>query len=142
MTLGLRPLPTEGGLWTQSWRDDHCSAIYYLLAAPEISVFHQLDRVEIYGYHAGAPMRLTLLYSDGRMERPVLGTDLAGGQRPQVVVPAGVWQAGETLGQWSLVGTTVVPPYTDDCIRFGSAEELLAQFPEHAETVNRLCWQL
>lgn len=31
--LRLAPLPIEGGLFTQSWRDPACSAIYYLLAA-------------------------------------------------------------------------------------------------------------
>jgi len=137
--LGLHPLPVEGGMWAQAWRDEHCSAIYYLLAPPEISVMHVLDRVEIFFYHGGAPMRLTLLHPDGRMQRPVLGTDLAAGQRPQVIVPPGVWQAGESLGDWSLVSTAVSPPYVDECVRFGSAKALSARFPEHATVVGPLC---
>ncbi len=119
--LGLRPLPVEGGRWAQTWRDEQCTAIYYLLAAPEFSALHRLAHLEIYAYHAGAPLRMLLLYPDGQVRRPVLGTDLAAGQRPQVVVPAGVWQASEPLGAWTLVGTVVVPPYTDDVVEFGSA---------------------
>jgi predicted cupin superfamily sugar epimerase len=137
--LGLRPLPVEGGRWAQTWRDEHCTAIYYLLAAPEFSALHRLAHLEIYAYHAGAPLRMLLLYPDGQVRRPVLGTDLAAGQRPQVVVPAGVWQASEPLGAWSLVGTVVVPPYTDDVVEFGSADQLAAEYPDHAEAIRALC---
>jgi predicted cupin superfamily sugar epimerase len=137
--LGLRPLPVEGGRWAQTWRDEHCTAIYYLLAAPEFSALHRLAHLEIYAYHAGAPLRMLLLYPDGQVRRPVLGTDLAAGQRPQVVVPAGVWQASEPLGAWSLVGTVVVPPYTDDVVEFGSADQLAAEYPDHDEAIRALC---
>jgi hypothetical protein len=137
--LGLRPLPVEGGRWAQTWRDDSCTAIYYLLAAPAFSALHRLAHLEIYAYHAGAPTRMLLLYPDGRVRRPVLGTDLAAGQRPQVVVPAGVWQASETLGAWSLVGTVVVPPYTDDIVEFGAPDALAADYPEYAKVIRLLC---
>ncbi|GAB3157598.1 hypothetical protein GCM10027258_66790 [Amycolatopsis stemonae] len=75
---------------------------------------------------------MLLLHPDGSVERPVLGTDVAAGQRPQVVVPAGTWQATVTRGAWSLLGTVVVPPYTDDCIEFAPASELAARYPEAA----------
>jgi uncharacterized protein len=137
--LGLVPLPVEGGRWAQSWRDAEFSAIYYLLAAPEFSALHRLAHTEIYAYHAGAPVRMSLLWPDGSVRRPVLGLDLAAGQRPQVVVPAGVWQASESLGEWSLVGTVVVPPYTDDVVEFGLAADLVTRFPRHANVIRRLC---
>jgi len=44
-------------------------------------------------------------------QRHVLGTDLAAGQRPQLLVPAGDWQAAESLGGWTLVGCTVSPGF-------------------------------
>ena len=40
-----------------------------------------------------------------------LGNDLAAGERPQAIVPAGHWQAAETLGDWTLVGCTVAPGF-------------------------------
>jgi predicted cupin superfamily sugar epimerase len=137
--LGLRPLPVEGGWFGESWRDERCSAIYYLLAAPEFSALHRLAHLEIYAHHAGAATRMLLLYPDGRVSRPVLGSDLAAGQRPQIVVPAGVWQASQTLGAWSLVGTVVVPPYTDDIVEFGRADELVADYSDHAALIRPLC---
>ncbi|HEX2133166.1 MAG TPA: cupin domain-containing protein [Actinophytocola sp.] len=126
--LGLEPLPIEGGLFTQSWRDGTCSAIYYLLAAPEFSAVHRLDRVEIFAYHAGAPARMVLA-GNGTVTEHVLGPDLAAGQRPQVTVPPGVWQAAETLGEWTLMGTVVVPPYTDGCVEFATGDELAVEYP-------------
>ncbi|WP_414940396.1 cupin domain-containing protein [Amycolatopsis sp. cmx-11-51] len=131
--LGLQPLPVEGGRWAQSWRDETASAIYYLLEPPETSAPHRLDRLEIYAHHTGAPVRMLLLFPDGRISRPVLGLDVAAGQRPQVVVPAGVWQASTSTGEWSLLGTVVVPPYTDDCVEFRSAAALAAEWPGAAE---------
>ena len=40
-----------------------------------------------------------------------LGPDLAAGERPQAIVPAGAWQAAESLGDWTLVGCTVAPGF-------------------------------
>ncbi|GDY32974.1 cupin domain-containing protein [Gandjariella thermophila] len=137
--LGLAPLPTEGGRWAQTWRDAHGSAIYYLLVAPEFSALHRLAHPEVFAYHAGAPARMLLAHADGSVSRPVLGPDLVAGQRPQVAVPAGTWQATETLGAWSLLGTFMAPPYTDDAVEFGRAGELASRYPDHAGDIRRLC---
>jgi predicted cupin superfamily sugar epimerase len=136
--LELGELDVEGGLFSQSWRDERCSAIYYLLVAPDFSALHRLEHLEIYHYHAGAPARFFLM-RDGRVREPVLGPDLAAGQRPQLAVPAGVWQASRPLGEWSLMGTVVVPPYTDDCVEFADARRLGAAYPEHAARIGELC---
>lgn len=137
--LGLRPLPVEGGLWAQSWRDEHCSAIYYLLVAPDFSALHRLAHPEIFVFHAGSPARMLLLRPDGGVDQPVLGNDLAAGQRPQLVVRAGTWQGCATLGAWSLLGTVVVPPYTDDIVQFGRAGALVDRYPGHAAEIRALC---
>ena len=140
--LGLMPLPVEGGRWAQSWRDERCSAIYYLLVAPEFSALHRLAHLEIYAYHAGAPLAMLLLHPDGDAERVVLGPDVVAGQRPQIVVPAGVWQASESTGAWSLVGTVVVPPYTDDIVEFATEDELTAlaaRYPDEVDAIRGLC---
>lgn len=136
--LGLEPLPVEGGRWAQSWRDETASSIYYLLVAPETSAPHRLDRLEIYAHHAGAAVRMLLLFPDGRVSRPVLGPDVAAGERPQVVVPAGVWQASFSTGEWSLAGTVVVPPYTDDCVEFRDAATLASAWPEAAADLAQI----
>ncbi|MEV0676187.1 cupin domain-containing protein [Actinosynnema sp. NPDC050436] len=135
--LGLAELPVEGGHWAQSWRSPEASAIYYLLRAPEFSGLHRLSHLEVYAHHAGAPLRMLLLRPDGTVEEPVLGLDLAAGHRPQVVVEAGVWQASAPEGDWSLVGTVVVPPYTDDVVEFARADDLVPRYPEHEDRIRR-----
>lgn len=136
--LGLQPLPVEGGLYKENLqKNPHASAIYYMLVAPDISRLHRLTHLEIFAYHAGAPARILLLHADGRVERPVLGMDLAAGERPQVTVPAGTWQATETLGEWSLLGTFMSPPYSDDSVTFADST-LAGDYPAAAEEIRRL----
>ena len=116
--LGLQRHP-EGGWYVESYRHHDpaggrgaCTAIYFLLAARERSHWHRVDAVELWHWYAGAPLTLGLS-EDGRgVDTVTLGSDLAAGQRPQAVVPAGVWQAAESLGAWTLVGCTVSPAFT------------------------------
>lgn len=137
--LDLRPLPVEGGLYKENLNGHpHASAIYYMLVAPQVSRLHKLEHVEIFSYHAGAPARMLLLHPDGAVERPVLGMNLADGHRPQVVVPAGTWQATETLGEWSLLGTFMAPPYNDDSVAFAEAGPLADAYPAAAGDISRL----
>ena len=136
--LDMQPLPVEGGMLAQTWIDEHSSGIYYLLQRPQTSGLHRLRHVEIFQYHGGAPARMLLLHEDGRISEPVLGLSLAQGQRPQVVVPPRTWQATETLGQWSLLGTYMSPPYNDNEIEFGKAEALIPLYPSASARIRRL----
>lgn len=115
-TLGMQRHP-EGGWYVQTFKDPaeadgraRSTAIYYLLEAGETSHWHRVDAVEVWHFYAGAPLRLSI--SDGTdVVEHVLGTDLATGQRPQVVVPQGAWQAAASLGEFTLVGCTVAPGF-------------------------------
>jgi predicted cupin superfamily sugar epimerase len=115
--LDLRPHP-EGGHYRETFRDPRddadgrslSTAIYFLLVAGERSYWHRIDAVEIWHWHAGAALALQIAGSDGVMTIR-LGADIAAGERPQAVVPAGAWQAAESLGAWTLVGCTVAPGF-------------------------------
>jgi predicted cupin superfamily sugar epimerase len=136
--LGLKPLPGEGGLYRRTYVDAHGSAIYFMLLAPDFSALHMLDTVEIYHWYAGAALRLLLLHPDGGVERQVLGADIAGGAAPQFVVPPGVWQGSSTLGAWTLVGTTMAPPFRWRGLRVGRRTELLTGWPDAADEIRAL----
>jgi predicted cupin superfamily sugar epimerase len=136
--LGLEPLPDEGGLFRRTHIDAHSSAIYYLLIAPDFSALHRLSATETYHWYAGSPLRLLLLGADGRVEEPVLGPDLAAGQRPQIVVPAGTWQGSSPAGEWSLVGTTTAPPFDWAGFELGERAALTARHPEAADRIAAL----
>ena len=84
----------------------------YLLARGERSHWHRVDAVEVWHYYAGGALLLeTAASSHGPIERITLGPGLAAGERPQAVVPSHVWQAAESLGDWTLVGCTVAPGF-------------------------------
>jgi predicted cupin superfamily sugar epimerase len=114
--LDLKPHP-EGGHFRETFRDPRTvegraasTAIYFLLARGERSHWHRVDAVEIWHWHAGAPLALRI--NDGKGTTTIrLGPNLAAGERPQGVVPARAWQAAETLGDWTLVGCTVAPGF-------------------------------
>ena len=108
--LELEPHP-EGGWYKETWREEATTAIYYLLKAGERSNWHRVDATEIWHHYAGAPMGLAMSPDGQEGAHHVLGPDLAAGQRPQAVVPAGVWQAARPRGEWSLVGCTVSPAF-------------------------------
>ena len=115
--LGLDSHP-EGGHFRETFRDQRTdaggrsrsTAIYFLLARGERSHWHRIDAVEIWHYYAGAA--LVLRIADGDGARTVrLGPDLAAGEVPQAIVPAGAWQAAISTGDWTLVGCTVAPGF-------------------------------
>lgn len=116
--LGLQPHP-EGGYFRETFRDAPgadgravSTAIYFLLKRGERSHWHTVDAVEIWHWHAGAPLKLSLAATDaGPVTELILGADLGQGERPQGVVPPHHWQAAETLGDWTLVGCTVAPGF-------------------------------
>jgi uncharacterized protein len=136
--LGLEPLPGEGGLFRRTHIDRHSSAIYFLLIAPDFSAMHRLTATEVYHWYAGSPLRLLLLGGAGDVSEPVLGPDLAAGQRPQIVVPAGVWQGSDSTGEWSLVGTTTAPPFDWAGFELGERAALAAAYPQAADRISAL----
>ncbi|MBS3181816.1 cupin domain-containing protein [Leucobacter manosquensis] len=136
--LSLEPLEHEGGLFRRMHLDDHSSAIYYLLADPDFSALHALASVEVYHWYAGDPMRVLLLHPDGRAEERLLGPDPDAGQLPQLVVPAGVMQGSSSLGAWSLVGTTMSPPFAWNGFALGERDALCARYPDVSDRIVAL----
>jgi len=114
--LGLEPHP-EGGWYRQTFKDAASTAIYFLLEAGQESRWHRVHgSSEVWCFHAGAPLLLTV-----EREGIRLGPDLAAGERPQGVVPAGEWQKARSLGDWTLVSCTVAPGFEFE--NFEMAEE-------------------
>jgi predicted cupin superfamily sugar epimerase len=115
--LGLEPHP-EGGWFKETFRDEaspsgraHGTAIYYLLKAGESSHWHRVDAAEIWHWYAGGPLSLQISANGQSPEPHRLGPNLADGERPQLIVPTGHWQAAEPLGVFTLVGCTVAPGF-------------------------------
>jgi predicted cupin superfamily sugar epimerase len=115
--LDLKPHP-EGGYFRETFRDPRTSegraastAIYFLLAAGEVSRWHRVDATETWHWYAGAPLQLSLAPPSGTLTHIRLGQALAAGERPQAVVPTRHWQSARSLGAWTLIGCTVAPGF-------------------------------
>ncbi len=107
----------EGGWYRQTWSAPGAdrplgTAIWFLLKEDERSHWHRVDADELWLWHSGAPLKLSLAaFEEGPAEDLVLGPDLAAGEVPRRVVPAGWWQAARPCGGWTLVSCVVVPGF-------------------------------
>ncbi|OKP98213.1 cupin domain-containing protein [Paenibacillus sp. P46E] len=127
--LGLQP-HVEGGWYKRLWNAPFeipqdtlgesysgprasASSIYFLLHADEASEWHTVLSSEIWLWHSGSPIVLSLGGSGDKPENVtevVLGLDIAAGQQPQVVIPPGVWQAARPLGEEPVLVSCIVSP--------------------------------
>jgi predicted cupin superfamily sugar epimerase len=117
--FGLKPHP-EGGWYRETFRDTEVdsdgrprsTAIYYMLEAGETSEWHRVtDATEVWHWHAGAPMVITVSPNGHDASAHRLGPNFMDNETPQFVVPAGWWQTATTLGEFTLVGCTVAPGF-------------------------------
>lgn len=114
--LGLKPHP-EGGHYNEVFRSSLtgtgeravCTTIHYLLKRGESSHWHRVDADEVWCFHAGDPLELRLSDGDGVISHTLSGDAFA--HSPQIVVPAGQWQAAKPLGDFSLVSCVVAPGF-------------------------------
>jgi predicted cupin superfamily sugar epimerase len=113
--LNLAPHP-EGGYFRETWRAANAgratgTCIYFLLVGGRPSHWHRVDATEIWHYHAGAPLVLSLgANAEGPARDHLLTPDLAQGA-PQIIVPENHWQAARTTGDYTLVSCTVSPGF-------------------------------
>jgi len=149
--LKLEPHPIEGGWFRRTYTSAGTvelprgaraqgTAIYYLLEPGTFSEMHVLDSDEIFHFYLGDPLEMLQLRLDGSSAVLTLGSDLQAGQQVQVVVPAGVWQGTRLAGDGkvALLGCTVTPGFDYADYRNGSADELIAKWPDQAERIRAL----
>ena len=119
--LELIPHP-EGGHYRETWRDHradgsrgHGTAIYFLLDDGPGSAWHRvLDGDEVWCFHDGAPLELTIESASGVAEVTRLGPAFESGCELQAVVPRGLWQKARSIGPWTLVSCVVGPAFVFD----------------------------
>jgi predicted cupin superfamily sugar epimerase len=131
--LDLEPHP-EGGWYRQTWVSPEtvrlpdgreratATLIHFLLPAGDSSAWHRVASDELWLAHLG---RVTLeLGGTGSVpeagETIVVGTDVEAGERPQAVVPGGVWQRTVLSEQDALVSCVVSPGFDFADFELGS----------------------
>jgi predicted cupin superfamily sugar epimerase len=131
LALDLAPHP-EGGWFRETWRAEltlpadalpqHAgpraagTAIYFLLGPGERSAWHRVGSAELWLWHRGGPLTLRLGGSGAAPAAATelrLGPDIEAGEHPQLVVPAGVWQAAQPAADRAVLMSCVVVPGFD-----------------------------
>lgn len=144
--LSLRPLPVEGGWFRETYRSADAvgdrsagTAIYFLLTPDTFSALHRLKTDEVYHFYLGDPVELLTLGPEGGRVT-LLGSDVFGGQMPQLVVPHGVWQGSRLVpgGSFALLGTTMAPGFDFADFELGDRARLEVDYPAFAEWIRRL----
>jgi hypothetical protein len=164
--LGLTPHPREGGWFVRTYESEELvsaeffsdgrydgprrtgTAIYYLLEPGTFSEMHVLASDEIFHHYAGDAVEMLQLHPDGSSRLVLLGKNLPAGERPQVIVPRGVWQGSRLLASaqqqtadtvgWALLGCTVSPGFEFADYRSALRAELIARWPDEAEMITAL----
>jgi uncharacterized protein len=155
--LELEPHEAEGGYFRETYRSplrhpasalpseydgerNASTAIYYFLTPETFSAIHRVRSDEVFHFYAGDPVEMLQLRQDGGSEIVLIGSDLAAGHLPQVVVPAGVWQGCRLVpgGRWALMGCTVAPGFEFADFEAAKRDQLLRGYPEQAELIEAL----
>ena len=147
--LRLEPLPQEGGFFRETYRsvervrsaagDERAAstAIYYLLSPGTFSALHRLPGDEVFHFYLGDTIEMFQLHPGGSSETVLIGSDLAEGAHPQVVVSGGVWQGCRLCegGRFALLGTTMSPGFDRRDFELGDRATLIAAFPADRERI-------
>lgn len=144
--LDLAPHP-EGGYFAETYRSERSAgerafstAIYFLVTAASPSRMHRVAADEMWHFYRGDPLEMLQLGPSGPSHVASIGSDLAAGQSPQVLVPARTWQGTRVApgGRYALVGATVTPGFDFADFEMGDAETLIAAYPAHADLIRAL----
>ncbi len=119
------------------------TAIYFLMEQGNFSAFHKIKSDECWHFYAGQTLMIYIINSFGVLEIIKLGNNINNEERFQFVVPANCWFASRPANesQYSFVGCTVAPGFDFNDFELASADELIALYPNHTETIKALCRQ-
>lgn len=147
----------EGGYYSQSYRSpivingkhiglekseyrSLSTSIYFMLSDKEVSNFHRLKSDEVWYYHGGESLVITIIDKNGNLSEQKLGLDIDNGEIPQITVPSGSIFGSyiESGSGISLVGCMV--SYGFDFIDFElfSYKELQKKYPKHEMIIKKL----
>lgn len=118
-----------------------CGSIHFLLDAGELSHLHRIDCDEIWYYHEGCGMKVTVLTEKGR-EELLLGNDAACGQRVMAVIPKGAVFAAENLEEegYTFVSCATTPNFTYEGFHLVDRAELREKYPDSADELGYLAY--
>ncbi|MGE7602544.1 cupin domain-containing protein [Peribacillus sp. NPDC097675] len=157
--LGMEPHP-EGGFYKRTFESEErtsdqelsvnfegkrklYTSIFFLLGSNDISHLHRLKSDELWYYHAGSPLTISVIDENGDYKESKLGIDLDAGEIPQVLVPKNSIFGSSVRDEdtFSLVGCMVSPGFEFQDFELFTQEELLSKYPQHRDVIMKLAYE-
>jgi predicted cupin superfamily sugar epimerase len=116
------------------------SALYFLVTPDAPVRLHRIRNDQLYHYYLGDPLEVFLLHADGTSNRVVVGPDLRGGERLQLLIPGGTFHTARVIGQgrWFLGASTEWPGVVPADVELGQLDELAGRYPAVASEVRAI----
>ena len=139
----------EGGWFSECYTSEDCcegrplaGSIYFLLDSGDISHFHRIDCDELWYFHEGCGLVLTVADKDGA-KRFILGNDTGKGQRLMILIPKGCAFAAENLDPdgYTFISCATSPKFSYDGFELLGRKDMLSICPELPEDVLRLAFE-
>jgi predicted cupin superfamily sugar epimerase len=116
------------------------SALYFLVTPDAPVRLHRIRNDQLYHYYLGDPLELFMLHADGSSERVIVGPDLRGGQRVQLLIPGNTFHTARVIGRgrWFLGGSTEWPGVVPADVEIGNLDELASNYPAVAADLRAI----
>ena len=113
--------------------------VFYFLVTPQAGVrLHRIRSDQMYHHYLGDPLEVLLLQSGKSSDVRVVGSDLAAGMRPQLLIPGATFHAGRVrpggVG-YALLGTSVWARADPADVEIGDPVKLRANDPSAAAAI-------
>src|SRR3981189_1194408 len=110
------------------------SALCFMVTPGAPVRLHRIRNDQLYHYYLGDPLEVFLLHADGGTERVIVGPDLRGGQRVQLLIPGNTFHTARLIGRrhWFLGASTEWPGVVPADVEIGNLDELAGKFPSVA----------
>jgi len=135
----------EGGWFKEVYESDlKCddrtllTSIYFLLDEHNFSAYHKLTSDELWYFHEGDSLHISMIDLKGDIHDVKFGKNLENGERLFYAVPKG-WIFGSYVEKgFALVSCAVAPGFTYEDFKLYSQKELLTKYPKHEKMIKKL----
>src|SRR5437899_10528961 len=116
------------------------SALYFMVTPDRPVRLHRIRNDQLYHYYLGDPIEVLMLHADGTSKRVIVGPDLRGEQRVQLLIPGNTFHTARVIPEsfrgWFLGASTEWPGVAPDDVEIGDVEALAAKYPDLADDLR------